>query len=252
MIKSKIIKLFAMTLVMCAALSFIACGGNGAGGGDDSSSGSGSGSGGGNEGTPGTFGITSEQKAKLDALNGWEVQFSHSWSETGEEPTEEIQIFGEKDNIFWYQMDGNKAAIKKAGGKAYTYSWDEDTLNYVESTGGVGLDEELYDSLTDACYIWLYYKDYMALSGDFTAAGSENICGRPCTKYRWTNSAVALTQYAYASITFWVDNATGMTLKMESQAQSNEGSTSYSHVATVFKTGSQVTAPYLPDPEPVD
>ncbi|MBO4532253.1 MAG: hypothetical protein J5726_00950 [Treponema sp.] len=250
--KSKLIKVLAMTAILFAAFSFIACGGNGAGGGDDAGGGSGgggsgSGNGAGGEGGPAAFtGITAAQKAKLDALNGWEVTINHKWSESGEEdPDEQIWTIGEKDNIFWYDMDDDKMALRKDGQDVYVYDWDEVNSEYVASFEGQAMTEDYYDLMTTLSFTWLFWKD-MYDGMDLTAAGSDTVCGRTCTKYTWSASESVLGAYAYGSITFWVDNTTGITMKLEGTAASNEGSSSYVHEVTAFKTGAQVTVPTLP------
>lgn len=253
--KSKITKFLALATLLLATFSFIACGGNGAGGGDDSSSGSDSGSsssssssssGGSNSPTEFT-GITAEQKAKLDALNGWEVTINHKWSDTGEEdPEEQTWIIGEKDDVFWADMEGSKCAVEKVGENVYFYNWDEDEGEFKASSeyGEATLTAEYYDFLTLSAYMWLFWKD-MYDGTDLKNAGSATVCNRPCTKYTWSGSAAALGQWATASITFWVDNATGITMKLEAGSASNEGSESYTHEITEFKTGDAVTPPTL-------
>ncbi len=245
--KSKLIKVLAMTALVFAAFSFIACGGNGAGGGDDAGGGSGGGGNGGGSGGPAQFeGITAAQKEKLDALNGWEVTINHKWSESGEaDPDEQTWIIGEKNNIFWYDMDDDKMALRKDGQDVYIYDWDEVNSEYVASYEGQAMTEDYYDLMTYLSYMWLFWKD-MYDGVDLTAAGSGTVCDRACTKYTWRASESVLGAYAYGSITFWVDNATGITMKLEGTAASNEGSSSYVHEVTAFKTGNAVTPPTLP------
>ena len=107
--KSNLIKVLAMTALVFAAFSFTACGpkpgdGSGSGGG----SGSGSGGSGGGDGTPQ---LTAAQKAKLKALNGYEVTFEYNISdEAGTENGE--YTLGEKGDVSWFITEGMGMALK--------------------------------------------------------------------------------------------------------------------------------------------
>ena len=240
--KNKLLKLFMTGMLVLTSFAFLSCGGNGAGGG----------SGGGADGSGGETpftGLTAEQKAKLDSLNGWELTISHKWSDSGEEnPDEETWTIGEKNNIFWSEMGYEKLVLKKENGTVIPYRWDDDTDGYIVDPSygveGATLTEDYYDKLTMTSYMWIFWKD-MYNGMELTNAGSATICNRACTKYSWTDSAAAFGQWATAHITFWVDNATGITMKLEAGNASNDGSASYVHEVTSFKTGSDVTPPTL-------
>lgn len=242
--KNKLLKLFMTGMLVLTSFAFLSCGGKGPDNGDGDG---GNGDGGSGSGGPAQFtGITAAQKAKLDALNGWEITINHKWSESGEEdPDEQIWIIGEKNNIFWYDIDDDKMALKTQGESVYVYDWDEVNSEYAASFEGQPMTQGYYDSMTMLSYMWLFWKD-MYNGVELTNAGSATVCGRTCTKYTWSASEAALGAYAYGSISFWVDNATGITMKLEAGSSSNEGSTSYTHEVTSFKTGDKVTPPALP------
>ena len=244
MIKSKILKILSITALLCAAFSFIACGGNGAGGGDDEGNSSGNGDNSGSSSGATFTGPTAEQKAKLAALDGWELKVYHSWSATGGAPEPEEWIMGEKDNVFWFDIGTGKTAIEKDGDASYFYSWDE-TENKYECT--MVLDKSSYDTMTLAVFTWLYYKD--SYSGiQLSEAGTETICGRACKKYTGTDSAVGNGSWVSATITFWTDNEIGITMKAYVSGSTSEGTETYTHEVKEFKTGSQVSSPTLSAP----
>ena len=250
--KSKLIKVLAMTALVFAAFSFTACGPK-PGDGSDSGGGSGGGadgSGGGDGGSGITAGIiTAEQQAKLDALNGYEIHIN--WTERDEDTTQIVErVFGEKDNVFWFieNMDGEDSlrfAVKKEGNMLYSYSGTDTFVqddDPIEEGGYV-----TYETLTLFNKLYLYIGDTISTDITFEDNGIDTICNRPCKKYKHTASASALTQYAEATVKKWIDNGTGITMKLLVEVDSNVEHNLYDTEVVEFKTGNQVTVPTLID-----
>ena len=234
--KSKLIKVLAMTALVFAAFSFTACGPKP---GDENGSGGGSGGG---DGTPQ---LTEAQKAKLKALNGYEITFEYNVSdEAGTENGE--YTLGEKGDVSWFSTEGISMALKKTGSTIETYMGmpdeeDEDTIVWY-SFGGDTADQDFDISFAEGFFAWA--NDYDL--SDFTSAGTDTVAGRSCNKYTYTDSAYGYGEYATASWTIWIDKELDITMKFEvSGSSSNQGSSEYYYRITSFKTGNEVTLPDL-------
>ncbi len=246
--KSKLIKVLAMTALVFAAFSFTACGpkpGDGSGsGGGDGSGGGGDGSGGGNDMQV----LTAEQKAAINTLaaSGYEIHY-HWESNIGEARNDEI-IIGEKDNVFWVetrdQDSVSKMAVKKEAGNLIMY---DGTDEYAYDCAVPETEDYSYSTIADVYRIMLFlgamYEDL-----DFTDKGSDTIAGRACKKYEYEDSAAYFTQYAKIHLQYWKDNATGITMKLLGEGDSNLENKAYEIYVEEFLTGSQVTVPTLGNP----
>lgn len=234
--KNKLLKLFMTGMLVLTSFAFLSCGGNGAGGG----SGGGADGSGGGDGTPQ---LTAAQKAKLKALNGYEITFEYNISdEAGTENGE--YTLGEKGDVSWFSTEGMSMALKKTGSTIETYMGrpdeeDEDTIVWYNLGGE---DQDFDISFAEGFFAWA--NDYDL--SEFTSAGTDTVAGRSCNKYTCTDSAYGYGEWATASWTIWIDKELDITMKFEvSGSSSNQGSSEYYYRITSFKTGNEVTLPDL-------
>ena len=157
-------------------------------------------------------------------------------------------IMGGKGNTYWFViMNGIGYAYQLDGNICYGYlgTTDEnDTMTWMyigsESSDAVNDSLQYFDSS-------LFYAG--ELPADLKKSGSAKIAGRPCTKYTWSESASAGGTSASAQETIYIDNETGICMKLEASDTVNGVSESGTFEVTKFLTGNTVVAPTLPPPE---
>ena len=231
--KSKIAKFLALATLLLATFSFIACGGNGAGGGDDA--------GGGNSGNAAAGGIPSSEQvsAKLKTLD---YDIVVEIVALGDSEAMSMEM-ARKGNIYWFDIGEMAMAYKLAGDTCYYY------MRIPDESGNITwmyVGEDSADSIEDAMENYFDESLFAAsnIPVDLVNAGSAVVAGRRCTKYTWSDSAAGAT----VSETVYIDNETGLCLKLEASDSVNGQSEGASFEVKSFKTGDDVVAPVLPDP----
>ena len=226
--KSKIVKFLTIAALLCAAFSFIACGGNGAGGGDDAGGGNSAG------GIP-----SSEQvSAKLKTMD---YDIVVEVAALGESAMS--MEMAKKGNTYWFDIGVMAMAYKLEGNSCYYYMKMEDesgnmTWMYVGEDSADTIEQQMENSFKDS----LFYASN--LPTDLVKSGSAVVAERTCTKYTWSDSAYGAT----VSETVYIDNETGLCLKLEASDSVNGQSEGASFEVKSFKTGNDVVAPVLPAP----
>ena len=155
---------------------------------------------------------------------------------------------GKKGNTYWFViMNGVGYAYKLDGDNCYGYlgtKYDSNTMTWMY------MGSESSDAVDDN---WQYFDNSLFYAGndvaEFTKSGTATIAGRNCTKYTWRDSASYGGNSASAQETIYIDNETGICMKMEASDTVNGVSTSGSFEVKKFLTGSAVVAPTLPAPE---
>ena len=231
-LKSKLIKLIMTGLLVLTAFAFIACGGNG--GGDDDDSGSGS----------GEILTAEESAAKLKAKGDYDIVVDVV--SIGDEAMS--MEMGKKGNTYWFVI---------MNGIGYAYKLNDDNCDFYLGTKSdsstmtwMYMGSESSDAVDDN---WQYFDSSLFYAGELPAdlkkSGSAKIAGRPCTKYTWSESASAGGNSASAQETIYIDNETGICMKLEASDTVNGVSESGSFEVTKFLTGNAVVAPTLPPSE---
>ena len=230
-LKSKLMKLLMLGLLVLTAFAFIACGDKG---GDDDDSGSGS----------GEILTAEESAAKLKAIGDYDIVVDVV--SIGDQAMS--MEMGKKGNTYWFVlMDGLGFAYKLDGNNCYGYLGTTDESNTM-TWMYMGIDSS--DAMDDSLQYFdssLFYAG--ELPADLKKSGSAKIAGRPCTKYTWSESASAGGNSASAQETIYIDNETGICMKLEASDTVNGVSESGSFEVKKFVTGNAVVAPTLPPPE---
>ena len=231
-LKSKLLKLFMIGLLLLTAFAFIACGDKG--GDDDDDSGSGS----------GEILTAEESAAKLKALGDYDIVVDVV--SIGDQAMS--MEMGKKGNTYWFViMNGIGYAYQLDGNICYGYlgtKGESDTMTwmYIGSESPDAVDDSMQDFDSS-----LFYAG--ELPDDLKKSGSATIAGRNCTKYTRSVSASAGGNSASAQETIYIDNDTGICMKLEASDTVNGVSESGTFEVTKFLTGSAVVAPTLPPPE---
>lgn len=250
-LKNKFLKLIMAGLLVLTTIAFISCGGNqnpdnekGSGGGG-SGSGSSSGSGSGND----TSGIlTAEQSAaRLKEIGDYDIVV-----EVVSIGNQAMSMeMAKKGNTYWFKTVNVSMAYKLEGDNCYSYAGMEDESGAIKwmctgSTPSDTLEGSLEQMDTAFAQTLFYAGDLVA---GLTKSGTATIAGRNCTKYTWSETASSGGTTASAQETIYVDNETGICMKMVASDTVNGVSESGSFEVTKFLTGSSVQAPTLPAPE---
>ena len=240
--KNKLLKLIMTGMLVLAAFAFISCGGDAPednGGSDDGS---------------GTGAVISaeEAAAKLNQIGDYVIV--SEVTSTGSEP--EVYELGRKGNTYWAFYEGDYDAFVIDGENIHTYYGDEGAGGKIEWTFDETVPytedgmESYIDNMQIAFSTWLYYGNYLASALEKNGSGS--VAGRSCTRYTYSNTVSYGVEYASATYDVYIDNATGVTMKVVMSGSTNEGSGSFSYIVKSFKTGNSVTAPNLPEPPAMD
>ena len=242
--KNKLLKLIMTGMLVLAAFAFISCGGDAPedNGGSDDGSGTGE-------------ILTAEQSAsKLKALGAYDIVVEVSTGGYGLGDDETISYeMAKKGNTYWfctsymdvaYKLDGDYCHMymgmdNGSGGKEWMYITSEPASTMEDSL------EQMDAAFDDSLF---YAGDLVA---DFENAGSAIVAGRNCTKYTWSDSASDGVQSVSAKETIYIDNQTGICMKLEESDTVNGVSNSVSFEVKKFLTGNSVVAPNLPAATPM-
>ena len=229
--KNKLLKLFMTGMLVLTSFAFLSCGGNGAGGGDNNSK--------------SDIPSAEEVTANLKALGDYDIVVEIAAVNSSEAMSLEM---AKKGNIYWFVIaNGIGMAYKLEGNACYYYIGTPDennniTWEYAAEGDADSIDEQMETSFGAS----LFYAS--ELPADLVKGGSAVVAGRNCTKYTWSDSGYGAT----VSETVYIDNETGLCLKMEASDSYNGESESGSFEVTLFKTGNNVVAPVLPAPQAQD
>ena len=230
-LKTKLMKLLMIGLLVLTAFAFIACGDKG---GDDDDSGSGS----------GEILTAEESAAKLKAIGDYDIVVDVV--SIGDQAMS--MEMGKKGNTYWFVI---------MNGVGYAYKLNDDNCDFYLGTKSdsstmtwMYFGSESSDAVNDSLQYFdssLFYAG--ELPADLKKSGSAKIAGRPCTKYTWSESASSGGNSASAQETIYIDNETGICMKLEASDTVNGVSESGTFEVTKFLTGNAVVAPTLPPPE---
>lgn len=229
--KNKLLKLFMAGLLVLTSFAFLSCGGKGAGGEDNNSK--------------SDIPSAEEVTANLKTLGDYDIVVEIDAVDSSEAMSLEM---AKKGNIYWFVIAGGIGiAYKLEGNVCYYYLGSPDankniTWAYVAEDSADSIDEQMETSFGAS----LFYAS--ELPADLVKGGSAVVAGRNCTKYTWRDSAHGVT----VSETVYIDNETGLCLKMEASGSYNGESESGSFEVKSFKTGNNVVAPDLPAPQAQD
>ncbi|MBP5550742.1 MAG: hypothetical protein J6X93_01650 [Bacilli bacterium] len=203
----------------------------------------------GGEGGTDSLEITQEEsQAKLEKMesDGYLITFHYSDDE-GDSGTFTI---GAKGNVVWMLTDGEGAALLEEENNVHYYSYNNEAGYQYESTVQKEQGESYISSYKVASTSWLYWAN--AYNGQFKKGADAKVAGRNCYTYDLNlgiggaiGKIAGISNFAYK---VYVDKETGITMKVEFAATVEGESSSFSYEVTEFKTGSQVTAPTLPEP----
>lgn len=156
--------------------------------------------------------------------------------------------FGLTDNMFWIiftDEDENTSgtAIKHENGLYHVYSYSDAGWEFDMS---VTEEQDSYlNGYKSQFETWAFWCYSDSLSG-FQKQGSASVAGRSCNKYSISGAGVVGTAYAF-SYDVYIDQATGMTMKVAFTGQAGLESAAVSYEVTRFVTGGAVSVPKLPD-----
>ena len=238
--KNKLLKLIMTGMLVLAAFAFISCGGDAPedNGGSDDGSGTGE-------------ILTAEQSAaKLKALDAYDIVVEVSTGGYGFGDDEPITMeLAKKGKTYWTIASGYGSAYKFNGDSYDMYMGMQTESGSIEwMWAGPVTDSTIEDSLEQMNTAFdgsLFYAG--DLVDNFVEAGSAKVAGRNCTKYVWSDSAAIGGQSASAQETIYIDNQTGICMKLEASGTQNGTVTNtVSFVVKKFLTGNSVVAPNLP------
>ena len=248
-LKSKLIKLIMTGLLVLTAFAFIACGGNQAP--EDNSENNSEDD---VETVSGTASIGKTQalaEAAIEALGDYEICSKYKTVDD-DEVSETTWVVGTKGDTIWASLNGSGSAFKTVGDTVYCYtSSTEDGTTTYEYNNSLPATTDIQASLNaykSSMATWFYFA--YAYDGQLTKVGPETVAGRPCTHYTYSDTAVVPGAYATVKYDIYIDNATGLNLNVIWEAKTSTGNGSFGFEVTSFKTGNDVTAPTLKDPEP--
>ena len=240
--KNKLLKLIMTGMLVLAAFAFISCGGDAPEDNDDSDGGSGTGTG---------EILTAEQSAaELKKLDAYDIVVEVSTGGYGFGDDEPITMeMAKKGKTYWTIAYGYGSAYK-FNGDSYDMYMGQQTESgaiewmYIKSEPASTIEDSLEQMNTAFDGSLFYAGD---LVENFVEAGSAKLAGRNCTKYVWSDSASAGGQSASAQETIYIDNQTGICMKLEASGTKNGTVTdSVSFEVKKFLTGNSVVAPNLP------
>ena len=248
-LKSKLIKLIMTGLLVLTAFAFIACGGNQAP--EDNSENNSEDD---VETVSGTASIGKTQAqadAAIEALGDYEI-CSKCKTVDDDEVSETTWVVGTKGDTIWASTNESGLAYKTVDDTVYCYSLStEDNITTYTYDCSLPASTDIQSSLNAvklAMTNWFYFA--YAYDGQLTKVGPATVAGRPCTHYTYSDTAVVPGAYAAVKYDIYIDNATGLNLKVKWEAKTSSGNGSFGFEVTSFKTGDDVTAPTLKDPEP--
>lgn len=250
-LKSKLIKLIMTGLLVLTAFAFISCGENQAP--EDNSENNSEDD---VETVNGTASIGKTQaqaEAAIEALGDYEICSKYK-AVDDDEVSETTWVVGTKGDTIWASTNESGLAYKTVGDTVYCYSSStEDNITTYTYDYSLPASTDIQSSLNEvklALANWFYFA--YAYDGQLTKVGPATVAGRPCTHYTYSNAAVGIGAYAAVKYDIYIDDATGLNLKVKWEAKTSEGNGSFGFEVTSFKTDNDVTAPTLPDPEPED
>lgn len=238
-LKNKLLKLIMTGLLVLTTVAFISCGETPA---DDDNSG---------ENTEETNTendsgeiITAEESTnKLKALGDYDI-VAEVVIIDGETISMEL---AKKGNIYWFSSYGVSTAYQLSDDTFYSYMGTEDdsgTMTWMQM--GSEKSDKLADTLKEMDEKFensLFCAE--GLADGCTKSGSETIAGRKCTKYTWADSASYGDTTVSAEKYVYIDDETGICMKMVASESSNGESSTGSFEVKKFLTGSAVIAPNL-------
>lgn len=238
--KNKLLKLIMTGMLVLAAFAFISCGGDAPedNGGSDDGSGTGE-------------ILTAEQSAaELKKLGAYDIVVEVSTGGYGFGDDEPVTYeMAKKGNTYWFCTDFMNVAYKLDGDNCHMYMGMPNESGamewmYMTSEPASTMEDTLEQMNTSFDGSLFYAGDLVA---DFENAGSAKVAGRNCTKYTWSDSAAAGGQSASGQETIYIDNQTGICMKLEaSSTQNGTVTNTVSFEVKKFLTGNKVTAPNLP------
>ena len=193
-----------------------------------------------------------EKMKQLGSTKGYEITLEIKDADSDGNSNEELYTYGYKDDCFWIIKDNDGDACKKDGEKLHFYDATRESNGNISYTYDYSLDssdnsiDETFNTLSYQTNVFLYWtNDY---DGNLKKTGSTTVAGRACTHYTYGSSANIMGLYAGVQYDIDVDNETGITMQVKWDASTNEGSASYYHKVTSFKTGNDVQVPDFPEP----
>lgn len=196
-----------------------------------------------------------ESEKKIEKLeeNGYEISFRYSTEDDGEEDSG-IMTIGVASNTMWFVQDNEGSVIVEDGNQIHIYSYSEGEYTF-EYTLTSESEESLFETYKSLSNPWLYWANNY--DGSLKKGTDASVAGRSCYTYNLDLGAVGgayaglsgISSYKYK---IYVDKELGITMKVEASATVEGEHSSFSYEVTSFKTGSQVKAPTLPEPRPVD
>lgn len=252
-LKSKLIKLIMTGLLVLTAFAFISCGGNQAPE-DNSENNSENNSEDDVETVSGTESIGKTQaqaEAEIEALGDYEICSKYK-AVDDDEVSETTWVVGTKGDTIWASTNESGLAYKTVDDTVHCYSSStEDNITTYTYDYSLPASTDIQSSLNEvklALANWFYFA--YAYDGQLTKVGPATVAGRTCTHYTYSSTSVVPGAYATVKYDIYIDNATGINMKVVWEANSSEGNGYFSFEITSFKTDNAVTAPTLPDPEP--
>lgn len=195
----------------------------------------------------------SEEKFQEIAGNGYEVTFVYtSKDDEGEESG--TMTMGSKGTVVWFLTDGDGMALVEEEAQFHLYSCEEGEYSFEYSLPKEGSEEllEAYQSIASPYLYWANNYD-----GSLKKGADATVAGRSCYTYELDYSAMIGAYAQMEGISnlkyrIYVDKTLGITMKVEASATSDGVTANFSYEVTSFKQGSDVTAPRLPEPTPVE
>ena len=241
-LKNKLLKLIMTGLLVLTTVAFISCGGTPA---DDDNSGE-------NEEEnniekeSGEILTAEESTNKLKALGDYDI-VAEAVIINGETISMEL---AKKGNIYWFSSAGVSMAYQLADDTFYSYVEMENESGKME---WMQIGSEKSDKLAETLKAMdKSFKNSLfcaeGLADGCTKSGSETIAGRKCTKYTWADSASYGDTTVSAQKTVYIDDETGICMKLVASESSNGESSTGSFEVKKFLTGNKVIAPNLPAP----
>ena len=248
-LKSKLIKLIMTGLLVLTTFAFVSCGEN-----PDPENGSEPGS----ETGGGTGSIMTEEQisGKLANLGAYRIKCKVNSSDWDSEDSTSYYEIGKTQDTYWSLSDGHGFAGVIDGEYIYLYDADPDdngnavweynmTYNYREDKIEDDL-QSMYNAFGTGYGLFYIYDNKEGL----TKKTTKTLAGRTCTVYSKTESqsdsslGVSLSQ----STDVYVDNQTGITMKVAESYTYNGQSFTWGYEVTTFETGNAVQVPTLPAP----
>ena len=195
----------------------------------------------------------SEQKMQEIAANGYELTFVYTSKDDDGEETGEMTM-GAKGNVVWFLTGEDGMAIVDDETQYHLYSYEESVYSFEYTLPKEG-SEELLSQYQSIASPYLYFAN--SYDGSLKKGADAKVSGRSCYTYEIDYSALAAVYGQMEGISnlkykVYVDKTLGITMKVEVSATANGVSSDFSYEVTSFKQGSEVTAPRLPEPTPVE